>query len=406
MAKSRIINPSDITDDTLVRISNKNPFDAKNNAGEFTTFKNFRERVGTINIPPSMAQGLKRVDALPALNNTEGRRVWLNNTIPASGVVKRDLTITPVGWATNDRKLTVGQNSGGTDRGINRAGTDTYGSLIDQDIFNGYGYLRASGTATNLIISTIRSMWNYPLKLRFNAIEFDVPEGIATLDSTTTLNGNNIDTRQITIPVTSIPSLSNFWTGLSITNADEIRFNIQRSNGSWIYNNGIWTAQQNYSSLSDLGSITPADDGYDFQVQYIADSFNQVSNRRRINFNRNVGKFDANKTVSHIVINGIEHSATTSNFFGGGVGFRTNNIVFSEPVVPYTLNLKYTDGSYQFITITNPEYKKGIWTELLNGGSSTEWVLTYPLPPIINGSYVLQATRLNNKVSFEWVRKT
>ena len=123
--------------------------------------------------------------------------------------------------------LTIGQSN--TWLGINqRSGEPNYGSVNNTN-FESLGYkvvlVRKNGSQILLYMSTTR--WNYPKIISLNEVDLEIPSGIAT-----TIAGTDT---VLSVPVTSFSNISNFVTHFGIANEDVVAFNIQRSDGEFIF---------------------------------------------------------------------------------------------------------------------------------------------------------------------------
>ena len=104
----------------------------------------------------------------------------------------------------------------------------TYGSVTNTNWASlGYTWLgvRKNGVSIVLYMSTAR--WNYPMIISLNEVDLEVPSGLTV---------GIVGTESfITIDVSSFPNISNFVNHFNIANEDVVAFNIQRSDGEFIF---------------------------------------------------------------------------------------------------------------------------------------------------------------------------
>ncbi len=113
--------------------------------------------------------------------------------------------------------------------GINRRpGQTPYGSINNTNFENlGYTYAGIAKTGSEIYIFMSTARWNYPKIISFNEVDLEVPSGITPI-----IQGTETF---ILFNTSSFSSISNFVTHFGIASGDVVAFNIQRSDGEFIF---------------------------------------------------------------------------------------------------------------------------------------------------------------------------
>ena len=107
--------------------------------------------------------------------------------------------------------------------GVFTRGSTTNSAFIDQ----GYRWLSFQNDGLNFFIGMLIADWDYPQGFSINSQDITIPQNIATVESS--------GVTYIQIPTSSFPSITNWITHFSLTDGAMLDFNVQRSNGDWLF---------------------------------------------------------------------------------------------------------------------------------------------------------------------------
>ena len=140
--------------------------------------------------------------------------------------------------ARQDATLTVGNSSDDLDvRGIRRDDADVYGSVDNVEFANqGYVMIVNTSDGASIVFRMLESDWDYPLKIKIGSIEYSILQDQPALISmnSVTINGSTVDVTQLILPRSAISPYSDDFRDWWVS-GDTIDFNIQRSDGTWLF---------------------------------------------------------------------------------------------------------------------------------------------------------------------------